>query len=253
MPLRAGRQLAGMQPCKVPQLVVPKPPESFLLMRRQLRGVFMGIIIDKAEVGPFAVNTYLLTDEETREAWLVDAGGSLDLVETMVQRNGASVQAVAATHGHIDHVAGAAEACRHFGVPFLIHPDDEPLLATLGLQARLFGFPQTDVPAVGRHLNDGEMIRIGRSEGKVIHTPGHTPGGICLFFEESALLVTGDTLFAGSVGRTDLPGGNSSAIVRSIRERIYALPGDPVFFPGHGPRGRLSFERGHNACVRAEG
>ena len=212
----------------------------------------MGMIIDKVEVGPLAVNTYLLMDEETREAWLVDVGGRLDLVESMVRKYGASVQIIAATHGHIDHVAGAAEACRLFSAPFLIHPDDERILGTIGLQARLFGFSPAEVPAVAGHLKDGEAVQIGRSSGRVIHTPGHTPGGICLFFEDCGLLVTGDTLFSGSIGRTDLPGGDPAAIVRSIRERLYALPGDPIFYPGHGPRGRLSFERRHNACVRAE-
>lgn len=210
----------------------------------------MGLLIDKTVVGLLDVNAYLLMDGETSRAVLVDPGGDLDRIEAMVQRHGASLEAIIATHGHVDHVAGVAEACRRFQIPFWIHAAEAPVLDSVPVQARLFGFPPAGRPEVARWLGDGDRIAIGSSEGRVISTPGHTPGGISLFFETDGLILTGDTLFAGSVGRTDLPGGDTQTLLRSIREKIYALPAGITFYPGHGPSGSLERERLTNPFVR---
>ena len=213
----------------------------------------MALIIDRAVMGPFQVNTYLLMDTETRDAWIVDAGGDAAAVDAMVRRHGARVSAVAATHGHIDHVAGASPACEAYGVPFVMHAGDKSLVSSLRLQASMFGYPDTPVPKMDRFWNDWEPIEIGSCHGVVVPTPGHTPGGVCLWFERDGILLTGDTLFAGSVGRTDLPGGDGAQLLQSIRDRLYPLPGNPVFYPGHGGIGRLEHERRTNPFVRQKG
>lgn len=211
----------------------------------------MGLLLDKAVVGLLDVNAYLLVDEGTSRAVLVDPGGDLDRIAAMIQRHDARLDAIVATHGHVDHVAGVAEACRRFQVPFWIHAAEASVLDTVPVQARLFGFPQAARPEVTRWLDDGDRIAVGDRQGRVIATPGHTPGGICLFFEDDGQLLTGDTLFAGSVGRTDLPGGDTETLLRSIREKIYSLPAGITFHPGHGPGGALDRERLTNPFVRS--
>ena len=213
----------------------------------------MSLIIDRVTIGPLQVNTYLIMDGETGSAWLVDVGGDDECIAEMVRRHGAKVCAVAATHGHIDHVAGAARACETYRVPFYIHEKDAPLVSAIDIQAGVFGFPKTKAPAQVSYWSDGQKISIGASSGVVIPTPGHTPGGVCLFFKSDELLLTGDTLFSGSVGRTDLPGGDSRALLESIKNNVYSLQGNLFFYPGHGPRGRLDHERKFNPFVRSEG
>lgn len=211
----------------------------------------MGLLLDKAVVGLLDVNAYLLFDEETACALLVDPGGDLDRIEAMIQRRGAQIEAIVATHGHVDHVGSVPDACRRFQAPFWIHAAEAEVLAAVPLQARLFGFPSIATPEVARWLVDGDTIEIGKSQCRVLATPGHTPGGICLFSEKEALLLTGDTLFLGSVGRTDLPGGDTETLVRSIREKLYTLPSGITFHPGHGSCGSLDRERLNNPFVRS--
>ncbi|MDR0966295.1 MAG: MBL fold metallo-hydrolase [Myxococcales bacterium] len=211
----------------------------------------MGLLLDKEIVGLLDVNAYLLFDDETARAVLVDPGGDLDRIEAMVHRRGAQVEAVVATHGHVDHVGGVAEACRRFQAPFWIHAMEASVLDSIPLQARLFGFPGAQKPEAQRWLNDGETFAIGHSQVCVIATPGHTPGGICLYAEAARLLLTGDTLFVGDVGRSDLPGGDGAQLARSIREKLYTLPAGISFYPGHGPSGSLDRERSTNPFVRS--
>ncbi len=210
----------------------------------------MGLLLDRTVVGLLDVNAYLLVDEATARGLLVDPGGDPEQIAAMVERRGAKVDAIVATHGHVDHVAGVADLCRRFQVPFWIHAAEAPVLETVPIQARLFGFPPTAKPDVARWLEEGTPIAVGDSVGRVIWTPGHTPGGISLFFERDGMLLTGDTLFVGSVGRTDLPGGDGEVLARSIREKLYALPPGLTFHPGHGPSGALDRERQTNPFVR---
>jgi glyoxylase-like metal-dependent hydrolase (beta-lactamase superfamily II) len=204
----------------------------------------MGLIVKGQVWPPFGENSWLVADEESGEALLIDPGGPPPPLA-----KGQRILAIVATHGHIDHVAFAEQARRDLGAPFWGHAGDRGYFATLAAQANMFGFPPVESPTVDRWLEDGDEIRLGKALGRVIHTPGHTAGGLCLFFPEEKVLFTGDTLFAGSIGRTDLPGGDSEVLLRSIRERLLGL-GDAVeFYPGHGPGGSLGEERRHNPFV----
>ena len=194
----------------------------------------------------FMENCYLVADEESGEALVVDPGGELDRIERGLADRQLRPTAIVLTHGHIDHVGVAAQAQRRLGVPLLAHADEREWLEALPVQAAMFGLPEVEIPKVDRCLADGEELPLGRQRARVIHTPGHSPGGICLFFPEARVLLTGDTLFARSIGRTDLPGGNLPALLRSIRERLFPLGDDVAFYPGHGPNGTLGEERRSN-------
>ncbi len=208
------------------------------------------LVVRHAVVGPFAENTYVVGDQESREALLVDPGGELHRVLPLLQPEGLRVARIVLTHGHIDHVAGCTEAKAHFGCAAQIHEADRGWLAALPKQAEMFGFEGLSEPPVAEHLHaDGDTFALGAQSVRVIHTPGHTQGSCCLWFEEARTLLTGDTLFAGSVGRTDLPGGDYEALARSIIGKLFPL-GDAVrFHPGHGPSALLGDERRSNPFV----
>ncbi len=206
------------------------------------------LVVRQAVVGPFAENTWLVADDGTGDAVVIDPGGDTARVLGLAQPD-FRVRAILATHGHVDHVFGAEELARRTGAPFRIHEGDAPFLRALPAQAAGLGFGAARVPEVASHLVDGEVVRVGGHEARVVHTPGHSPGGVSLFFPVDRLLFTGDTLFAGSVGRTDLPGGSGDALVRSIRERLFPLGDDVRFLPGHGPGGTLGEERRSNPFV----
>jgi hydroxyacylglutathione hydrolase len=212
----------------------------------------MDLLIEAVTFPPFAENTYVVGDPESRQALLVDPGGRVDALADILARHQLEPVAIVATHGHIDHVSGVAEAKARFQVPFWLHEADRFWLEGLDMQAMLFGFPRGVTPQVERWLEDGDPIALGAQSGRVIHTPGHSPGGICLFFADAGILFTGDTLFANSVGRTDLPGGSSPDLAASIRARLYPLGDDVTFYPGHGPSGRLGHERTGNPFISGE-
>jgi glyoxylase-like metal-dependent hydrolase (beta-lactamase superfamily II) len=207
------------------------------------------LVVRHAVVGPFAENTYLVADGDTGEALLVDPGGDLPRTLALCEPGGFRIARIFLTHGHIDHVAGCGPARSRLGVPAQIHRADLEWLAAVPRQAEMFGFELPEPPAVDAQHEDGDLVRVGGHAGRVLHTPGHTRGGCCLWFEEARVLFTGDTLFAGSVGRTDLPGGDYEALARSITERIFTLPDDARFYPGHGPSALVGDERRTNPFV----
>ncbi len=170
----------------------------------------------------------------------------------MIEQGEFRVERIFCTHGHVDHVAGAAEAKRATGAPVQIHALDRDWLERLPEQAEMFGFGPVEVPQVDLWHEDGETFAVGRCEGRVVHTPGHSRGSCALWFAEDRVLLSGDTLFAGSVGRTDLPGGDFGALERSIRERLFPLGDEVRFYPGHGPAGLLGDERRSNPFVGEE-
>ena len=206
------------------------------------------LVIRNAVVGPFAANAYVVACDRTGDAMIVDPGGEIPRVLGLVEP-GQRVSRLVCTHGHIDHVAGAAEARAATGAPVSLHAADEGWLEALPRQAEMFGFEPVEPPAIDHHLIDGETFLVGASQGRVLHTPGHSPGSICLFFPDERLLFTGDTLFAGSVGRTDLPGGDFDALHASIRDKLFPLGDDVRFHPGHGPAGLVGDERRSNPFV----
>lgn len=209
----------------------------------------MALGIEGLVVPPFGENTFLVWDPATREALLIDPGGEIEAIAQTVAREGLTLKAIVNTHGHIDHVAAAADARRRFGVPFSLHEGDREWVERLAEQAMFFGFPKVQAPQVDHWLVDDEELTLGRLRFRVLHTPGHTAGGCCLFFPDEKVLFTGDTLFVGSIGRTDLPGGSMPQLLDSIRRRLFPLGDDVRFHPGHGPSGALGQERQSNPFV----
>jgi glyoxylase-like metal-dependent hydrolase (beta-lactamase superfamily II) len=201
-------------------------------------------------VGPFAENSYLVACPRTREALILDPGGELERLLPLAAKGGFTVRRIFLTHGHVDHVAGAAEARRLTGAPVQIHAGDRDWLAALPRQMDMFGLEgDRAVPEVDRWHEDGEALSLGDLSGRILHLPGHSAGSCALWFEGAGAVFVGDTLFSGSVGRTDLPGGDFRALRRSIVEKLFPLGDEVVFHPGHGPAGTLGEERRTNPFV----
>jgi glyoxylase-like metal-dependent hydrolase (beta-lactamase superfamily II) len=201
------------------------------------------LVVRRAVVGPLAANAWLAACDRTGEALLVDPGADVSRVLGMVQPGDFAIRRIFCTHGHPDHVAGLAEAKARTGAPASLHPADEPWLAAFPEISARYGLEAVALPAVdGRHEH-GDTFQVGEHRAVVLHTPGHSAGSCCLHFPDAGVLFTGDTLFSGAVGRTDLPGGDLDALIGSIRDRLFAL-GDAVrFHPGHGSAGLLGDER----------
>lgn len=197
-------------------------------------------------VGPLQMNAVLLTAEG--EALLVDPGDEPEALLAWVADSGCRLAGLLATHGHFDHVGAAAAVQAACGLPLRCHPDDLPLIEAMPQVQAAWGFPPSEVPDCRPDLVDGAVIPFGGLEIAVRHVPGHSPGQVMLVLPRHAIV--GDCLFAGSVGRTDLPGGDFAALERSIRERIYALPDETIVVCGHGPDTTVGRERSANPFVR---
>ncbi len=209
-------------------------------------------------VGPLQCNCSILGDETSREAIVVDPGADLSRILAVLARHSLTVKQILITHAHIDHIAGAKQLQTLTGAPILYNQLDLPLVQMMDLQAGWLGVPTPDVPAPDLSPADGSLIRVGaRPEhgrtgvsGTVLLTPGHTPGSLCLHLPDHHLLLAGDTLFAGSVGRTDLPGGNTRTLLTSIHTRLLTLPDETRVLPGHGPPTTIAHEREHNPFLQ---
>lgn len=206
------------------------------------------MIIEQLPVGLIAANAYVVIDEATLVAAVIDPGGDVDRILEVVREYGATVSVVINTHGHFDHMAGNAELLRATGAQLAAHRFDAPLLS-LGGGAGLFGIEGVSSPAPDLFLDQGDAIELGESRLTCIYTPGHTPGGISLHSPADAALFTGDTLFASGIGRTDLPGGDYDTLMGSIR-RLLALPGETLVYPGHGPATTIADERDGNPFLQ---
>ncbi|MDW8128936.1 MAG: MBL fold metallo-hydrolase [Bryobacterales bacterium] len=194
-------------------------------------------------VGPLACNCSVFWDETSREAIVVDPGDELDQIEAILRRHRLGVKAILITHAHLDHV-GAAEQLRvATGAPVFLHPADLALLDQLEMQAAWLGMAPPGRVRVEGELKEGSRFELGPVRFEVLHTPGHTPGSVCLWMPKEKKLVSGDTLFRDSIGRTDLPGGDGRQILRSIREKLLTLPEETFVIPGHGPCTTLERER----------
>ena len=198
-------------------------------------------------LGPLDNNTYLIVDVATRETAVVDVGFEPEAAIDAVRAADLRVRYLLNTHGHYDHVAGMREVQEAVGGEYWLHPADRPLLDRLSDQGAVFGFPPATAPRVVHDLADGQRLPLGEESLEVIHTPGHSPGGVC--FRWGDWLWVGDTLFAGSVGRTDLPGGSFEELERSIRTRLFPLGDALQAFTGHGPATTLGRERHGNPFV----
>ncbi len=199
-------------------------------------------------VTPFQQNCTILFDEDIKNGVVVDPGGEVDRIRAAIDDNGISVESIWLTHGHIDHAGGAMDLKEALGVPLIgPHEDDRELLANLENQARMFGLDQSVRNVTpDRYLSEGETVSFGEHEFEVLHCPGHAPGHVVFFNRKARFAHVGDVLFNGSVGRTDLPGGDHEALIRSIREKLLPLGDDIGFLCGHGPGGRFGDERRSN-------
>ena len=197
-------------------------------------------------VGMLQCNCSILGDEASGEAIVVDPGDEIPRILAVLQRHKLTVKQILITHAHIDHIAGAARLKQLTGAPILYNPRDLPLVKMMDVQAGWLGMPTPEVHPPDDTLEDGRVIAITGLTGNILHTPGHTQGSVCLHLPTQNLLLAGDTLFAGSVGRTDLPGGDGPMLLRSIHNKILPLPDETVVVPGHGPKTTIGEERESN-------
>jgi len=202
------------------------------------------MILETVVVGPLMVNCYILGCEETREGVVVDPGGDADKILSVVSNHGLTILQIVNTHGHFDHVGANQALMNAFGVGLSIHELDAPMLAHADITALKYGLKAENSPPPTVLLRDGDSITFGKCSLKVLHTPGHTLGGCSLYGE--GVVITGDTLFAESVGRTDFPGGSSATLLTSIREKLLTLSDETIVYPGHGPATTIGHERIHN-------
>jgi glyoxylase-like metal-dependent hydrolase (beta-lactamase superfamily II) len=200
-------------------------------------------------VGDYQINTILAWSGETHEAAVFDPGAESDRVIEEIERRHLMLKWLVNTHGHLDHIAENHVIKSRFKVPLLIHALDRPMLTDPSKNLSTYTGNPIVSPDADQTIADGESLPIGEEMLLVMHVPGHTPGS--LVFYQAGMLIAGDTLFAGGVGRTDLPGGNEQQLYSGIREKLFVLPGETMVYPGHGPATTIGEERRSNPFVRA--
>jgi hydroxyacylglutathione hydrolase len=209
------------------------------------------MILESFPVGPLRCNCTILGDEITHEAVVVDPGDNIPEILSRLQKHGLTLRQIVITHAHIDHVGGALVLKRATGAPVYLNQHDLGLLGAMEMQAGWLGVPTPETASPDASADDGMTVGLATLPAEVIHTPGHTPGSICLLFPQQDLLLAGDTLFAGSIGRTDLPGGDGRQILRSLRDRLMVLPERTRVLPGHGPETTIGEEKQSNPFLQA--
>jgi glyoxylase-like metal-dependent hydrolase (beta-lactamase superfamily II) len=212
------------------------------------------MLIESRAVPPFLKNGYVLADQQTRRAVLIDPGDEVPQLLEVVSRERLDVSRILLTHGHVDHVSGVAKAQRALGAPIALHPDDLFLYERATEIGRMFGMEIEPLPPIDEFYDAHSLYRLGSLEIIPHHTPGHCPGGVCLAVSSGGAppdtLFVGDTLFAGSIGRTDLPGGDYETLMRSIRDVLFRFGDDAVVYSGHGPTTTIGEERRTNPFLR---
>ncbi len=197
-------------------------------------------------VGPLQCNCSIIGDESTREAMVIDPGDDIDIILATAAKHNLQVTQIVVTHAHIDHVGGAMKLRAASGAPILLNQNDYALLKMLDMQAAWIGVESPGKVDIDQNIGQADTVSAGSLKANVLHTPGHTEGSICLYFPLEKKLIAGDTLFAGSIGRTDLPGGSYEKIIDSLHEKLLALPDETVVVPGHGPITTIGKERESN-------
>lgn len=209
------------------------------------------MIFEQFPVGPLQCNCVVLGDETSRQAIVIDPGDECDRIYRVLESHGLRIAAIVATHGHIDHVGALAQLKERTGAAAMLHEADVPLYEQLAQQAQWLGIPVPPATQLDRLIADGDSLGFGQRALRVVHTPGHSPGSISLVLDDPTLTVfSGDTLFAGSIGRTDLWGGSFAALQHSIRESLLRLPDEALVVPGHGPRTSIGAERRSNPFLQ---
>ncbi len=206
------------------------------------------MILETLTVGSFQENCYVIGDGASGA--IVDPGDEAARIALAVEHTGLEIGQILVTHAHIDHVGAVAALADEYACPVLMHAEAEPMLEQLPTQAMMMGLRFGKVPTVDRYVEDEEVLEIGELRLKSLYTPGHAPGHLAFYIENEELLLSGDALFAGSVGRTDLFGGDMEVLLRSINERLLTFPDETRVYPGHGPQTTIGTERAHNPFLR---
>ncbi len=204
--------------------------------------------IERFIVGMVGTNCYVVSNEETLECFLIDPGAYSDKMITYIRENALKPRAILLTHGHFDHIMGLDEVLAQFFVPVYVQEEEEILLKDASYNASVSYGPAYTFSGAS-HIKDGQVLELAGMKIRVIHTPGHTIGGCCYYIESENVLFSGDTLFCGSVGRTDFPGGSSAEIVRSLHKLVDTLPENTEVFPGHDTSTTIGYEKRYNPFV----
>jgi glyoxylase-like metal-dependent hydrolase (beta-lactamase superfamily II) len=201
-------------------------------------------------VGPLQCNCSILGDEKTHEAMVIDPGDQIERILEILRQEKLTLKQIVITHAHIDHVGGAMKLKAATGAPILMNQNDYALLKMLDMQATWVGMQSPGPVQIDESVSQGRVLKIGEVSAQVIDTPGHTEGSICVYIPAEKKLIAGDTLFAGSIGRTDLPGGSMEKIMRSLHNQVLALPDETEVTPGHGPNTTIGEEREMNPFLQ---
>jgi len=201
-------------------------------------------------VGPLQCNCSIVGDEVSHEAMVIDPGADISKILSIVARHGLQVKQIVVTHAHLDHIGGAMELKTATGAPILLNENDAELVAMLPVQAQWLGMRDPGQMEIDGSPKGGDKVLAGAVSGEILLTPGHTEGSLCVYFEPEKKLIAGDTLFAGSVGRTDLPGGSYEKLLHSLHTTVLDLPDDVVVVPGHGPLTTIGEEREENPYLQ---
>lgn len=210
------------------------------------------MIVEMVTVGPFQENCYIIGDESGAGA-LIDPGDEAARIALNVERTKLEITKIIITHAHIDHVGAIAQLVNEYLCPLLMHEEAEAMMKTLPQQAIMMGMRFGKVPAVDQHITDDEVLEVGGIRLRSLYTPGHAPGHLAFYAEEQGMVFSGDALFAGSVGRVDLPGGSMDLLMRSISEKLLPLPDATRVLSGHGPETNIGRERQTNPFLRGGG
>jgi hydroxyacylglutathione hydrolase len=201
-------------------------------------------------VGVLCCNCSVIGDEHTHEGIVIDPGDDIENVLQAVRKHGLTIKQIVITHAHIDHVGGAMKLRAATGAPILLNKSDHALLKMIDVQAAWIGMRSPGPVEIDQSIEDQDVIKVGNLQASVLHTPGHTQGSVCLYFPAEKKLIAGDTLFQGSIGRTDLPGGNFEQIIDSLLSRLLALPDETIVIPGHGELTTIGEERETNPFLQ---
>ncbi len=201
-------------------------------------------------VGPFQENCYVVGDEATGNGALIDPGDEGARIAAAVERTNLDISKIILTHAHIDHVGAVVDLVKEYSCPVFAHEDSKPMLEQLPMQAVMMGMKFGEIPKIDKFIEDEEIVEVGGLRLRSLYTPGHSPGHLAFYIEGEGVVIAGDALFAGSVGRVDLPGGDGPTLLKSIEDRLLTLPDDTAVHPGHGPDTTISRERETNPFLQ---
>lgn len=208
------------------------------------------MILQGLTVGPFQENCYIVGDEASGEGALIDPGDEATRIALAVEQTEVEIGSIILTHSHIDHVGAVADLADEYACPVLLHAEAEQMLQNVQQQAVMMGVKFGRVPEVDRYIGTEETLQVGGVRLRSLYTPGHAPGHLAFYIEEEGVVISGDAVFAGSIGRTDLPGGSMDVLMASIRDQILTLPDETRLYPGHGPETTVGNERATNPFLQ---